>query len=168
MFQPFIKLENKYLPKLKALKKTFLVSQSYPRGIDHFAEALKTPLLFTDYDDGGLAKTHWNAIKEDPLAAILDLNNKKHWDKLQDMLKPDSAYSVFWSVFPSREEVEKRMDLKYKDHMMRYISQKLGWHVSGTAKMNPKIEVIFGELQVHLKYGNYDRVRVKFSDIERA
>jgi hypothetical protein len=168
MLQPFLPFEKKYLSRLQSLNKRYLVSQSYPRGMNHLADIPAVPVLLTDYDDPGLARTHWNAVKQDPLASVIDLNNASHAQKLEEMMQKDSGYSLFWSVFPSAAEVERRISLKYRDHIRRYMTKVMHWTFAGPTPIRPKIEVIFGELHLHLRYGGYDQLRVKFEEIEKA
>src|SRR4051794_38485992 len=63
MFQPFVEFKPQYIGKLKQLKKTFLVTQTYNRAYDHFATEHKINILVTDYDDIGLAKGHLAALQ---------------------------------------------------------------------------------------------------------
>lgn len=44
MVQPFEKFKNVYIDRLIQMKKFFLVSQTYSRGFDHFAEAHKADI----------------------------------------------------------------------------------------------------------------------------
>jgi hypothetical protein len=63
MFQPFIEFKPQYIGKLKELKKTYLVTQTYNRVYDHFDKEHKADILVTDYDDLGMAKGHLAALQ---------------------------------------------------------------------------------------------------------
>src|SRR4051812_15806497 len=110
MLQPFEKFDVKYITRLIAMKKIYLVSQTYNRAFDHFVEVHKTDILLTDYDDAGLAKIHLNAIKHDKFAAIIDLTNQKHKEKIKSMLAPASTYALYWSVVRDVKHMRERLN----------------------------------------------------------
>jgi hypothetical protein len=148
------------------MDKTYLVSQSYTKAFDHFEET-KTDILLTDYDQKGLAQIHYSAVKHDKYASIIDLNNSKHKEKILQMLHPDSEYRLFWSIVKSLDDAKKRMDLKYKDNIRRYILKHTTWRIDVSEVIRPSLQVIYGELFIILKRGN-QTLRVKFEDIEKA
>src|SRR5689334_7655309 len=98
MFQAFQEFTLKMINGLRDLKRRYLVSQSYKRGLDILADNPRIPILLTDYNSLGGANIHLNAVKQDRYAAILDLENEAHRKKLEDMLSAGSKYRVFWSV----------------------------------------------------------------------
>jgi hypothetical protein len=167
MLQPFERFQELYIPKLVSLKKFYLVSQTYTRAYNHFAEVHPVDVLVTDYDDVGLAKIHYNAVNHDKYAAIIDLTNDVHRSKLISMLMPTSKYAVYWSIVRDVDELQKRLDYKYKDNMRRYISSNTNWRIAGDEKIKPSFQVTFGELYIILKRGA-QTLRVKFDEIEKA
>lgn len=167
MFQPFEELKPNYIRLLEQQKKNYLVSQSYGRGFDPLADVHRIDILMTDYDDEGLAKIHYNAVKEDKYAAILKLDNPKHKDKLEEMLHEGSKYHVFWGIIKSKSEVKDRILRKFKENIRRYVNQKTNWRIGGDKEIVPDIAIDFGELFITLKYGRYQDIRVKFEEIER-
>ena len=166
MLQPFEIFKPDYLEKLIGLRKKWLVTQTYNRSLNHFAEEKKIALLVSDYDDTGLAKVHLNAVKHDRYAAIIDLDNPTHKLKLTELLSPDSKYQVFWAAVKSRKELEDRINLAYKDHMRKYITFYTSWKIDKNSIIKPSIEVTFGELFIILEYGS-QTLRIKFEDIEK-
>lgn len=166
MFQPFELFKPMYYERLKKMNKNYLVTQSYPRGFNHFAEAHQIDLLITDYDDLMYAKVHLNALKNDKYASIIHLNNEKHKATFEQMMSGEK-YCLYWSVVKSAEELQKRLDAKYKDNVRRYIERNTSWRISSETTMKPKLEVVFGELFLHLQYGS-QKIRVKFEDIEKS
>jgi hypothetical protein len=166
MFQPFELFRQEYINHLVKMDKRYLVSQSYEKAFDHF-EATKTDILLTDYDQLGLAQIHFSAVKKDKYASIIDLTNPKHKCKIMEMLHPESGYRLFWGVVKSAAEVRKRMDLKYKDSIRRYIMKHTTWRIDAGEAIRPNLQVIYGELFIILKRGN-QTLRVKFDDIENA
>ena len=166
MFQPFELFKPEYINRLIKMDKKYLVSQTYEKAFDHF-EATKTDILLTDYDQLGLAQIHLSAVKKDKYASIIDLTNPKHKEKILEMLHPDSGYRLFWAIVKSVSEVKKRMDLKYKDNMRRYIMKHTTWRIDASEAIRPNLQVIYGELFIILKRGS-QTLRVKFDDIEKA
>lgn len=165
MLQPFEQFRLVFIDKLIALKKRYLVSQTYTRAMDHLADETKTDLILTDYDNLGGAKIHLNAVKHDKYAGILDLESHTHKQRLTEMLAADSNYRIFWSVVKSSKDLQQRINLRYKDNMKRYIGQHTNWRISGATTIYPSIEVTFGELFITLKYSG-QTLRIKFEDIE--
>ena len=166
MFQPFELFKPEYINRLIKMDKIYLVSQSYDKAFDNF-EATKTDILFTDYDELGLAQIHYSAVKKDKYASIIDLTNPKHKQKILEMFHADSGYRLFWAIVKSIDDVKRRMDLKYKDNMRRYITKQTTWRIDVSEAIRPSLQVIYGELFIILKRGNQS-LRVKFEDIEKA
>lgn len=167
MFQPFELFKPLYLKKIISLKRIYVVTQSYNGGFDHFDEVHKTGILVTDYEDIGLANIHKTAVKADKYASVINLTNEKHLKKLEEMLSEESPYKLYWSVVKDLESVKKRMDLKYKDNIRRYIQNNTNWRIGGEETIRPQLSVIFGELFIFLKRGAQE-LRVKFEEIEKA
>ena len=110
---------------------------------------------------------HKTAVKTDKYAAVINLNNPKHLEKLESMLEPNSAYKIYWSVVKDMESIKKRMDMKYKDNIRRYIMKNTTWRIGGDETIRPQLSVIFGELFIFLKRGAQE-LRVKFEEIEKS
>jgi hypothetical protein len=104
-------------------------------------------------------------VKKDPYAAIIDLENPVHLQKIQEMLT-GSGYRIFFAVVHSAKELENLVNRKYKDKLKRYVDQQTDWRISRHAIVRPTIQLSFGELFIILKHGN-QRVRIKFEEIEK-
>jgi hypothetical protein len=166
MFQPFELFKPLYYERLKKLNKKYIVTQSYLRGFNHFAEAHKIDLLITDYDDLQYAQVHLNALKKDKLAAIIHLDNEKHKATFEQMMSGEK-YCLYWSVVKSAEELQKRLDAKFSENIKRYIQKNTAWRINRETGIKPNFEVVFGELFLHMQYGS-QKIRVKFEDIEKS
>ncbi|MBC7849327.1 MAG: hypothetical protein H7Y31_06310 [Chitinophagaceae bacterium] len=167
MLQPFEIFRPEYVTKLLSLKKRYLVSQSYARFSDRPGDEQKTGLLVSEYQDPGLAKVHFNAVRNDKFAAILDLENPAHRNKFESMLSVESLYRIFWSVVKSTKELEALVNHKYKDHMRRYIDRNTNWRLNRDSGIKPSLQVIFGELYLILKHAG-QTIRIKFEEIESS
>jgi hypothetical protein len=168
MLQPFEQFRPVYLSRLIQLGRRYLVSQTYCRVM----EMEKDPacrcvnLLFSDYMELGEAKLHVNAVKKDRFAAIIDLENPSHLKKMQEMLKADSGYRLFFAVVRSAKELENLVNRKYKDKLRNYVEKQTDWRISHDAIVRPTIQLSFGELFVILKHRN-QHIRIKFEEIEQ-
>lgn len=167
MLQPFEIFKPQYIPQLIHLKKSLLVAQSYGNSYDHLAEVQKIDILVTDYDDIGLAKIHLAAIKKDKYASVIDLTKEKHLQKLKEMLAPGSVYAFYWAIVKNTDDLKKKVDIKYKDHIRRWLMKNTIWRIGADETIRPQLQVIFGELFVTLKHGSQE-VRIKFEEIEKS
>jgi lipoprotein NlpI len=167
MLQPFIPFKLVYLERFQNNGTNYFVTQSYHRAYDHFADHAKTDLLVSEYEDRTQAITHFNAVKADKYAAIIDISKPAHLDKFKQMLSPESNYRVFWTVLEEKETIEKRMNEKYKEQLRKYLNEQTTWKITGDEKIKPQLEVIFGELFITIKRGAH-KLRVKLDEIERS
>lgn len=167
MLQPFERFQVGYIEALRSVKKIYIVTQSYLRGASNPDTKKLTNILFTTYDDPGLAKIHLNAIKTDMFAYMLDLTDEKHTGKIREMLQPDSTYAIYWSVVKDTDAIKKILDRSYKDNFRRYITANTNWRISAEETIKPSLQVIFGELYLILKRGTQS-IRVKFEAIEKS
>jgi len=166
MFQPFELFKSEYINRLSRMDKIYLTTQTYNRACDCF-EITKTNILLTDYGQLGAAQIHYSAVKHDKYASIIDLTNPKHRAKILEMLHTDSEYTLYWAVVKSIDDVKRKMDFKYKNHIRRYIMKHTAWRIDASEAIRPGLQVIYGELFIILKRGN-QTLRVKFDDIEKA
>lgn len=167
MFQPFEKFKPEYIPRLLNLNKRYLVSQTYTNSFNHFEEVHKTDILLSDYDEIGQAELHKKAVRNDKYASIIDLKNEKHIETLNKMLGSDSQYTVYWAIVKSATEVKKRLDMKYKDNIRRYLANNTNWRIGAGETVSTSLEVVFGQLHLTIKRGS-QTIRVKFDDIETS
>jgi hypothetical protein len=167
MFHIFEPLRAEMIPRFIGLGKKFLVTQQYHLYYDHFSDEAKTSLLVTTYGDSEIARAHLGAVQHDKFACIIDLGNQKHLSKLAEMLQPGSKYNLFWAAVADPEMIKKRLGLKYKDHIRRYINKNTTWRIGGDEKIRPDIQLIFGELFVIIKRGK-EVLRIKFEELEKA
>ena len=166
MLQPFEQFKDIYIERLIKLKKVYLVSQTYKRVVEHFDENERINILLTDYDSYQYAQVHFNAVKGDRYSSIINLEKPEHKAKLEEMLN-GQKYQLYWSVVKSAENLAKRLDDKYTDHIKRYIQKNTTWRIARDSKITPKFEVVFGELFITIRY-NTQQLRVKFEDIENV
>lgn len=168
--QPFEPFKAMFVDRLIKLNKKFLVTQSYAVAYDNVADrsADRIPLLLTDYEDLSRAKTHWNAVKaNDKYAAIIHLELEAHRNKLFEMLKAGSSYQLFFAVVKSATELEHQLNLRYKDHMRRWIDTHTTWRITRDAAIRPSLQLVFGVLYINLKYAGH-RARIKFEELEKV
>jgi hypothetical protein len=168
MLQPFEEFKPVYLARLIQLGRRFLVSQTYHRvrEMETDPDSRRVNLLFSDYMELGEAKLHVNAVKKDRYAAIIDLENPAHLNKMREMLMAGSRYRMFFAVVRCAKELENLVNRKYKDKLRTYVNRQTDWRISHDAIVKPTIQLSFGELFVILKHKN-QHIRIKFEEIER-
>ena len=167
MFHIFDKMRIEMLPGFIKLGKVYIVTQQYHQYYDHFSDDLKTSLLLTTYDDSETARVHLSAIKTDKYAAVINLKNNKHLDKIKEMLGSDSKYNLFWAAVTDPTEVKRRLEKKYKDQIRKFISKETTWRIGGDEKITPDVQLIFGELFIIIKRGK-EILKIKFDELEKA
>lgn len=166
MFQPFEVFKQDYIRRLIGLKKFYLVTQTYTRGpVDTVNE--KIVLLITDYDNPGLAKIHWNAVKHDKYAAVINLNNANHLAKITEMAGLGSAYILYWSMVKDVNELHQRLTTRYTENIRRFLATNTLWRIGADEKITTRFEVTFGELFIIIKRRS-NNIRIKFEDIEKV
>jgi hypothetical protein len=169
MLQPFEEFKPSYISRLLELGRRYLVSQTYYRVKEMETDPLPSScvnLLFSDYMELGEAKLHVNAVKKDRYAAIIDLKNPVHLEKIRDMLMAGSGYRIYFAVVRSAKELENLVNKKYKDKLKQYVDKQTNWRISRDTIVKPTIQLSFGELYIILKHGN-QHIRIKFSEIEQ-
>ncbi|MBS1742073.1 MAG: hypothetical protein JST81_03495 [Bacteroidetes bacterium] len=165
MLQPFVLLEKIHLHRLIAMKRNYLVSQTYARGYHHLEEVHTTDILVTDYDNRGQASMHLNAVKHDPYAAIIDLSKPAHLQKINSMMAGDT-YQMYWAVIANTTELKNRLNSAYKLKLRRYVEKNTNWRIASGESLNCQFEISFGELFLIIRWKTH-RVKLTFGEIER-
>jgi len=165
MFNPFERFTPKFIDAFRKMGKSYLVSQTYPRGFDPFIDKEKTSLLFSHYDNLSHANIHLSALKGDKNAAIIDLENEKHRARISEMLKKDSNFIIFSSLILNKAELEKRLDRKYKENIRRFVNQRTTWRIPASETIYPTLDIAFGELFILLKWRR-NQIRFKLDELE--
>lgn len=166
MFNPHERFQPRFIQAFQKARKFYLVSQTFKRGKDLFADETKDYLILTHYDDHGSAIIHKNALTHDKYAAVVDLQNEAHVKKLQEMLNPQSKYILFSSLITDPATVERTMNNIYEAQIRAYINTKLNWRIPANYTIHPKLELIFGELFIQLGFGS-QKVKLKLEDLEK-
>lgn len=166
MFQPFVKLEARLVEAFIKQKERYLVSQTY-KALQDYKKDEKIYLLFTPYSDLSRARIHLSALDNERYAAIIDLENELHKNKILAMLQSDKNYVLYAAVVQSKSDLEKNLKTKYINHIRRYVSKHTSWKIGSDKTISSDLDITFGELFVLLKYNN-QRIRVHFSEIENA
>jgi hypothetical protein len=167
MLQPFEVFRPIFVERLLSLKRPFLVTQTYQRGLDHFSSEEKVCLLLTDYEEQGVAEIHYKAVVTDPFGAIINLQKPAHKTKLLEMLSDHSRYHLYWAVVKSKKQLERLVNEAYKDKMRSYLDKNTNWRIDGNSSIRPNVQLIFGELFIVIKHAN-QTLRVKFEELEKS
>ncbi len=167
--QPFEEFKPGYISRLLQMGRRYLVSQSYWRASaqDPVTFNVRISLLFSDYVEAGEARLHFNAVKKDRYAAIIDLQKPAHLNKIREMLQEGSGYRIFFAVVRSAKDLENQINRQYREKLKQYVEKQTNWRISRDAIVKPAIQLSFGELFIILKHGN-QHIRIKFDEIEKA
>lgn len=170
MLQPFEPFRITFVDRLIRLNKKYLVTQTYHTSGQRRDDGSghRIHLLASDYEELSRARTHANALKEtDKYAAVIHLEIPAHREKLLDILEPDSPFVLFFAAIKSAKELEKYLNINYRDHMRRWIDRNTSWRLRRDAGIRPSLKLIFGILYIELKYNGH-AVKIKFEDLEKA
>ena len=166
MFNPFVRFMPELIGAFRLRGERYLVSQTFRPGVDMFTEDRQV-LMFCHYSDLGFAQIHLQAVRADRYAAIIDLEKERHLAKVMEMLEPGSPYLVFSNLVRDSQAVAELLDKQYAHSLRRYIERHTTWRIPGNGGLRPKMQLIFGELFVVVRYGS-QHLRVKFEEIESA
>ena len=165
MFNPFVRFMPELIDAFRLRGERYLVSQTFRPGIDMFTEGRQV-LMFCNYSDKGFAQIHLQAVRADRFAAIIDLETEKHLCKVREMLAAGSPYLVFSNLVRDQQSLQELLDKSYAVKLRRYIDRHTTWRISGSGSLRPKLQLIFGELFVVVRFQT-QHLRVKFEDIEK-
>ena len=167
MFNPFEKLTTETLEAFRRMGESYLVSQTYPRGLDPFNDEGKTALLFSQYSNLSQANIHLSAMKGDQFAALIDLEKQNHRNKLMEMMGKNSNYVLFANVIKSIADAEKRLNAKYKNNVRRYVGSKTNWSIPANEHLIAELDIAFGDLFVLIKFRK-QQIRTNLDVIEKS
>lgn len=164
MFNPFFPFHAKMIERLLQMGHRYLVSQTYLGYTDHFGG--KEMILLTDYDKENIAKVHLNAVAADKYHALLDLENKRHREKLMEMLEPTSRYKLLSAFLADKAGAERQLKEKFSQQIREYVRKRTYWKIEGNETLHVNLEVIFGDLYLVLRFQQFQS-RIKLVDLEK-
>ena len=147
------------------MNRRYIVTQQNVHATHAFGDDASVPLLLSDYDDLGLARIHFNALT-DRYRAIMDLEKEAHRDKLEEMMQPESKYRLYAAFTDEIKRLEKRLNDRYSKSIRNYVAQHTNWRVGADRTLTPKLQLVFGDLFVILKYSGQE-IRFKLADLEK-
>lgn len=165
MFNPFPLFDVKYLGGFKQKGVKCFVKQTYDRGRNLLEDNPRPSFLISHYTDKGLALEHMDALKHDSKACILMIDNEDDLKELQRMGSKHSDSLVYMYFKQADGEIRAKKVLDKKLHA--YIDYKLGWKVAGGTTVEMKLDFIFGDIYVELRYGSKFK-KVKIEEIEKT
>lgn len=167
MYNPLERFAVQMLPGFLAMEVRYFVSQTYKRGEQTLVALDKQPLLLTDYKDVQDALLHYMAVKEqDQWAAVIDLKNPVHINKLERMAEDESAYLLYVAFIRDAEKVNIRNDKVLKEAVRHFIGTDTTWKPANKETVVARMELIRGVLMLTLQYDR-DRVSIELTAIEQ-
>ncbi|MBL7761700.1 MAG: hypothetical protein JNK08_13485 [Sediminibacterium sp.] len=153
------------IERLIRLNMVYLVTQTYSRAASAKDADAKINILLTGYESLEAARTHRLAVK-DKFAAIIQLQLPAHRAKLQSMLQKNAPYRLWFAIIKNKWVVEKQINHRFKDPLLRYIKSRTNWRVGYDEQLRPQLVCIFGELYVHMERGT-KKLEILLSELEK-
>jgi hypothetical protein len=165
VFNPCLRYEKKYLSGFRQKGVKCFVMQTYERGRDSADEQLRPSYLLWHYEDEELARNHLDAVRHDPGACILMLDDKEDLEELIRLGEKDGPEKVYMALKPGNAEMQLRrlMDKQFRS----YIDNKLKWRIPSFNTVAVKLVFIFGHIYVELRHGSKHH-KVKLEEIEMS
>lgn len=165
MFNPFVPFHIRMIDSLRQIGHRYIVTQTFHHALDSSTADPRLPLLLSDYKDVHTATVHFRAL-DDPYRAILDLEREDHRAKITGMLDPGSRYQLWAAFIQDRRQVEQRLNEQYSAQIRNYVARNTDWRVGSDRTLRPRLQMIFGELFVILKYGQQTE-QFRLSELDR-
>jgi hypothetical protein len=161
MHNPFVLLSPNLLESLIAAGNTFFVRQTYTRGKNLLDPTNKAAFLFTHYKDYSRAKTHFDALANDPNRFLYTSTEPQHYEKLALAAAQPAGFRIYSPLIRQRWRPTPAVAMRIR----AYISQKMNWTPVRSDRLKADLFVQFGELFITLKYGVH-AVQVPLAEIE--
>jgi hypothetical protein len=161
MHNPFVLLTTRLLESLIKADNTFFVRQTYPRGKNQLDPLNKAAFLFSHYTDYSRAKTHYDALDNDPNKFLYNLNEPGHYEKMFIAAGQPEGFHIYSPLVPQPWKPTAPIATKIRN----YINQKMGWSPSRSDAVKADLFVQFGELFITLKFGIHE-VKLPLAEIE--
>lgn len=156
VYNPLAPFQAAMIPHFLNNKVRYLVSQWYYRG--EIPDSKKVPLLLTDYTDTNMVQMHHrNAKGMDKWAAIIDLENEKHVQKLTEMAEPESDYLVYVAFTDDKNKIDVKRNKQLVAACRYFIDTESGWVPKGSSTIKGMLELRMGELYMTFKYDRQER-----------
>lgn len=152
MYNPLVRFSLKMIPGFQEMKVRYLVSQTYERGATSSNGAEKQPLLLTDYCGLEEARKHCNQLEGDAWAAIIDLQQAAHLQKLQQMAEADSPYLLYCAFIGDAAKVNARNTEQLKEAVRMFIDKETDWKPGREDVVQANLELSLGQLLLAFRY----------------
>ncbi len=161
MHNPFVLLTTRLLESLIKADNTFFVRQTYPRGKNQLDPLNKAAFLFTHYTDYSRAKTHYDALDNDPNKFLYNINEPEHYEKLFIAASQPQGFHIYSPLVQQPWKPTAPIAAKIRN----YINQKMGWNPGRSDAVKADLFIQFGELFITLKFGIHE-VKLPLAEIE--
>ena len=161
MHNPFVLLSQRLLDSLIHGGYTFYVRQTYTRGKNLLDPSQKGAFLFTHYKDYSRAKTHFDALANDPNRFLYTSTEPAHYEKLTTAASQPEGFRVYSPLLKQAWKPSTTIATRIR----QYIDQKISKTPARADKVHADLFVQFGELFITLKYGVH-ALQVPLAEIE--
>lgn len=161
MHNPFVLLTTRLLESLIKADNIFFVRQTYPRGKNQLDPLNKAAFLFTHYTDYSRAKTHYDALDNDPNRFLYNITEPEHYEKLFIAAGQPEGFHIYSPLVPQPWKPTAPIATRIR----HYIQQKMGWNPGRSDAVKADLFIQFGELFITLKFGIHE-VKLPLAEIE--
>jgi hypothetical protein len=161
MHNPFVLLSTCLLEALIKAGNTFFVRQTYKRGKNELDPLNKAAFLITHYTDYSRAKTHYDALDNDPNRFLYNIEDPEHYEKLSVAATQPAGFHIYSPIIQQPWKPTPPIAAKIR----RYINEKTSWTPGRNDVVKADLFVQFGELFINLKYGIHE-VKLPLTEIE--
>lgn len=166
LLQPYRKLENQHIQQLAKGGNFYWVSQSYKRAqteLDH----TKTPILFSAYKELKEANVHYQKVKGDKLAALMDIRRTSVTARLVNLCNGNTDFVPFISLTFNQRYLDNFIAHHYRDKYRAWIRKnRPDWIIKEHNAVDAHFETLMGEPMVKITYGK-QFVMVRLEDLEK-
>jgi len=161
MHNPFVLLSSRLLESLIKAGNTFYVRQTYRRGKNELDPLNKAAFLISHYSDYSRAKTHFDALDNDPNRFLYNINEPEHFEKLSRAATQPDGFKIYSPLIQQPWKPTPVIAAKIR----AYINEKTNWTPSRNDSVKADLFIQFGELFINLKYGIHE-LKIPLVEIE--
>ena len=156
--QPFKKLESAHVHLLAQDGNFFWVSQSYDRAI-HESDHTIMPILFTAYKDLKDASRHYNEIRSNRFAVIMDIRERKISGKILNMTTGNSDKTPYITLVGNSMYLNNYLRRHYYEQYRSWIRKhRPDWIIREHNAVEPHYMTIYGEPAMKITWGIHSAI----------
>lgn len=166
ILQPYRKLEPRHISQLAKNGYYYWVSQLYRRALGEL-EHTKTPILFSAYKELREASGHYQKVKDDRLAALMDVTRTGTTARLVDLCNGNTDKVPYISLTYNQRYLDTFLLRHYYHQYRSWIKKhRPDWIIREHNAVDPYFETVMGEPVARITYGK-QFVIIPLAELER-